>query len=350
MAPDSRVLVVDDEEDILRLMEMYLVSAGYAVEKTLSPVHALQCVKKGMADIVVTDMQLPQMSGIELLKQIKTASPALPVILVSGQATEMSKGRAKELGAFDFLDKPVRKEELLECVKKALDETKKKAAALRLLVTDDHADIRRFFSDVLKGDAYELQFAEDGKQAVEQVLRDTFDMVFMDIHMPNKNGIEAAKEIKEKKPGTFVVMMTGEAEEEEIKTALSLGAGYDAILRKPFQVATLRLMIQNLVKERDIYLKKLAEEERLARRGAGEVLRDGLVEEGKEIAVAVKSRAFKQWAFVVAFSLIMSLVIINIFLPITEIVTKAPEKIFQWMQGVEGYLQRDEQRELQQKP
>lgn len=343
---NARILIVDDEEDILDLMEAHLVSAGHAVEKTTSPVHALQCAKNGMADLVLTDMQLPQMSGLELLKQIKLVSPGLPVILVSGQATDMSKDRAKELGAYDFMDKPVKKEELLECVKKALEEHWKTVSVLKLLVADDHADVRRFFSDVLRSDAYAIRFAEDGKQAVDKVLRESFDMVFMDIHMPNKNGIEAAKEIKEKKPGTFVVMMTGEAEEDEIKKALSLCAGYDAVLRKPFQVATLRLMVQNLVKEKENYLKKLAEEERLAQRGAAEVLRDEIVEEGKEIAGAVKSRKFKQWAFVVIISLVMSLVIINIFLPLTEIAGKAPQTITNWMNHMEGYMQRDEQREL----
>lgn len=345
----ARILVVDDEEDIVRLIQSFLSSGGFEVETALSPLQAIARVKAGAADCVLTDMQLPELSGIELLKRVKEHSGLIPVILMSGRATEMSKSRARELGAYDFLEKPVGKDTLVQCVKNALAEAQKKQVIPKLLVADDHADIHKFFNDVLKNDGYELRFVEDGRKAVDAVLREDFDMVFMDINMPDKNGIEAAREIKEKKPGTFVVMMTGEAEETEIKEALAVGAGYDAILRKPFQVSTLRLIVQNLFPEKEKYMEDVEEQKRRAARGAGEILRDGIVEQASGVSETVQSRSFKQWTFVVVISVIMSLVILNVFLPLTEVVSKAPGRIFEWMQNVEGYLQRDEQRELQQK-
>lgn len=348
MTMNARVLVVDDEEDILRLMEVYLRSSGYDVDAASSSQEALQKLKAALPDCVVTDMQLPQMNGIELLKQIKNVNAAIPVILVSGQATEMSKARAQALGAYEFLDKPVNKETLAACVGSAVADAAKGKRAQKILVVDDAAEIHKFFKDVLKGDGYELYDAEDGKTAVAAVMKNDFDMVFMDINMPNKNGVEAAREIKGKKPGTFVVMMTGEAEEHEVKAALALGAGYDAILRKPFHASTLSLTVKNLAAEKEKYLAEVAEEKRLAERGAGEVLKDGLVGESKQVAKVVKSRPFKQWVFVVVISLLFSFALLNFFLPLTETVSKAPEKIFGWMNRMEGYMKRDERRELQQ--
>lgn len=344
---NARVLVVDDEEDILRLMEMYLRSAGYSVDTASSGQEALHKIKAVPVDCVVTDLQLPQMNGIELLKHIKSVNAETPVILVSGQATDMSRGKAQELGAHDFLDKPVKKETLAASVESAIQNVRKQKAAPRILVADDSPEIHRFFNDVLKDENYELVHAEDGQSAADAVMKDNFDMVFMDIHMPEKNGIEAATEIKAKKPGTFVVMMTGEAEEHEVKSALAVGAGYDAMLRKPFHVSTLRLTVKNLFAEKEKYLEKVAEEKRLAERGAGEILKDGLAEEGARAAQVVKSRPFKQMAFVVAISLLMSLVILNLFLPLTEVVSKAPQTITNWMNRMEGYMQRDEQREIE---
>lgn len=346
---NARILVVDDEEDILHLMETYLKSEGFSVDTASSGQEALHKLKLLPADCVVTDLQLPQMNGIALLKHIKSGNALVPVILISGQATDVSKERARELGAFDFLDKPVKKGTLAACVRAAIENSGKQKVTPRILVVDDSPEIHRFFNDALKGEGYELHYAEDGEIAVYDVRDENFDMVFMDIHMPNKNGIEAAKEIKAQKPHTFIVMMTGEAEEHEVKEALSVGAGYDAILRKPFHLSTLRLTVKNLFAERDKYIDSVEEEKRLAARGVGEILKDEIAEESKQVARVVKSGTFKQWALVVIISLAASLVILNIFLPLTDVVSKAPQKITNWMNSMEGYMQRDEQREMEQK-
>src|SRR5690242_13457807 len=106
-APVGTVLLVDDEPTVLRAFERILAGNGYAVESCLTAHGALQRVAQGGVEVVVSDVSMPELSGIELLRTIRAHDPDLPVVLATGLPAMGSAVEAVEYGAFKYLVKPI---------------------------------------------------------------------------------------------------------------------------------------------------------------------------------------------------------------------------------------------------
>lgn len=115
-----RILIVDDDEDMLRLLEKWLVSDGFEVIKAGSSEEALEILKDLRPNLVISDIFMGGMDGLDLLARIHDDNPLMPVIMLSGQAKIPDAVKATHLGSAAFLTKPVKHEELLEQVKRAL--------------------------------------------------------------------------------------------------------------------------------------------------------------------------------------------------------------------------------------
>jgi len=116
----ARILVVDDDPGLLRLLTIRLRSERYEVEPADSAASALAAVSRFRPDLVVTDLRMAGMDGIELLKELQRRWPSLNVILLTAHGTIPDAVRATQSGAAAFLTKPVAKELLLEEVRRAL--------------------------------------------------------------------------------------------------------------------------------------------------------------------------------------------------------------------------------------
>lgn len=115
-----RVLVVEDEESHRILLEMHLKDAGYDYSLTESPQEALALLDKEKFDLIITDIVMPDMDGIEFLEEIKQKKLNINVILISGVATGPTIQGLKRMGAFECLPKPYDKNVLLDNIRKAL--------------------------------------------------------------------------------------------------------------------------------------------------------------------------------------------------------------------------------------
>jgi len=115
----SKILIVDDEPTIVRLLDMSLKSDGYTTFTASSGEEALAVFEKQSPDIVVTDIKMPGMDGLELLKKIKDLDPDKEVIIVTGHGDIDSTITALQYGASDFINKPVRDEALAIALERA---------------------------------------------------------------------------------------------------------------------------------------------------------------------------------------------------------------------------------------
>ena len=116
----SRVLVLDDEQIVRDLIAEILERAGHEVERAALPLEALSLVEERAFDLFVTDMVMPELSGLEVLERVKRARPDLPVLLVTGQGTHDNVRLASELGAAAVILKPFSHAELRDAVATAL--------------------------------------------------------------------------------------------------------------------------------------------------------------------------------------------------------------------------------------
>src|SRR6266852_6044466 len=108
----AKILVVDDESAILRLLREALTQWGYQVTSASSAAEALQALRGDMFDAVITDIRMPDMNGLELLKEIKRHDESVEVVVMTGYPTIASAVEALKVGAFDYLSKPLLLDEL----------------------------------------------------------------------------------------------------------------------------------------------------------------------------------------------------------------------------------------------
>ncbi len=115
------ILVVDDEKSILQSLEGILTDEGFEVQSELSGIGALQKIDEVMPDLVLLDIWMPDMDGIETLVKIKESYPQLQVVMMSGHGSIETAVKATKLGAYDFIEKPLSLEKVLLSVNNALD-------------------------------------------------------------------------------------------------------------------------------------------------------------------------------------------------------------------------------------
>ena len=120
MNDKKRIMLIDNEEGLCRMMEAILSDNGYSVKAYVRSFEAVEAYKAGDWDLVVTDIKMPGMDGLEVLQKVKAKDPSVPVIMITAYATVEMSIQALRKGAYDMLTKPFEPEELLYRVKNAL--------------------------------------------------------------------------------------------------------------------------------------------------------------------------------------------------------------------------------------
>ena len=144
-APD-RILVVDDEINMLAIFTRVLQREGYEVLTTFSGEEALNRLEAEWFDLVISDLKMPGLDGLGLLKKIKAMNPSIPFILLTAYGTIDSAIAVMKEGAFDYLTKPVNNEEIKLAVKKALDHHRLIRELERLR---DQVEVERDFKNII---------------------------------------------------------------------------------------------------------------------------------------------------------------------------------------------------------
>jgi CheY-like chemotaxis protein len=139
--PLARILAVDDEAVVLDSFRKILVAAGYAIDTVESGREALGLVQKHKYDFVFTDLKMPEMDGLDVVKGVKHYSPETDVVMITGYATVESAVNAMKWGAMDYVQKPFTEDELVEFTKKCLfrrqdRQQKRLASTVRVVATD----------------------------------------------------------------------------------------------------------------------------------------------------------------------------------------------------------------------
>ena len=117
---EGKILLVDDDPGLLRLLSIRLRAEGYEVEAVESAHKALAILNRFSPDLVITDLRMDKMDGIGLLKELQTRSPGLRVVIITAHGTIPDAVVATQSGAFGFLTKPIDKDELMQTVQKAI--------------------------------------------------------------------------------------------------------------------------------------------------------------------------------------------------------------------------------------
>ncbi len=117
----ERILIVDDEIDMLELLELIITDrTDYEVTTTNNPLEVPELLKKTPYDLVITDLRMPDVDGIELIEMVKQIDDQLPFMIITAYGTIESAVEAMRKGAFDYITKPFRQEQILLTIEKVM--------------------------------------------------------------------------------------------------------------------------------------------------------------------------------------------------------------------------------------
>jgi len=119
MTAATKVLVVDDEQVVLDSVRKHLRREGYDIQTVLSGDEAVEILESGWPEMVITDLMMPGMDGLELLERVRESKPEIPVVMITGYATMRTALQALREGAFDYIAKPFTRAELQGVVVRA---------------------------------------------------------------------------------------------------------------------------------------------------------------------------------------------------------------------------------------
>jgi signal transduction histidine kinase/CheY-like chemotaxis protein len=255
---NKRVLIVDDNETNLRIMSLQTRSWGMEALAIQTPSAALEALRDGnQFDVALLDYEMPQMDGMTLGLEIRKLrdEKSLPIILVSS----VSRDTATAQGAsFAFLQKPIRASQLYNVLisilatkdaplrtKQLLDQTEfdhemSKRLPLRILLAEDHATNRKLALLILERLGYLADVAANGLEVLFALERQPYDLVLMDMQMPEMDGLEATRRILRQWPEGSrprIVAMTANAAQEDYQACME--AGMDDYIVKPIRLKEL---------------------------------------------------------------------------------------------------------------
>jgi CheY-like chemotaxis protein len=194
-APENPVvLIVDNEPAARELMVNYLAAQGYTAITAGSGTEALAKAKKFRPDAITLNMLSPGQTGWMTLYELKhhPETADIPIIVVS---VVDQKGMGFTLGASEYLIKPVARETLLEKIAQHVGSAREGVS--RVLVAEDEITTMRVLEGILKGAGYEPVLARNGKEAISILARMRIDLVLLDLQMPEMDGFEVIKRIRE---------------------------------------------------------------------------------------------------------------------------------------------------------
>ena len=182
---------------------------------------------------------MPGIDGLELLKRVKKERPDIPVILMTGVTMNGIRTRALQEGADGFLDKPFRLAVIENMMQRLLNGEVSKD--IRIMIIDDNAEHLETLKDILTETGYEVLSTDNGKEALLMLKRGGIDTVITDFKMPEMDGIELARKIKEVSPSTQVIVYSGYAPNDQ--EASDIKAAADGFLTKPISIEQMNAIL-----------------------------------------------------------------------------------------------------------
>ena len=271
MLRDLRVLVVDDNSTNRRIL--YEILDGWLMKPALaeSGQEALAMLEQASRmhtsyALVLVDSWMPEMDGFSLAEQIRRKSPADSpnVIMLTSADFVGDAARCRELGIKAYLPKPVKRSELHHVIKTVMgsherfaenqtlvtpDAFRETPGRLKILVAEDNAVNSLLATRLLQKRGHAVVMAETGTAALEMMSQQDFDLVLMDVQMPEISGLEVTREIRKREESTGqhvpIIAMTAHAMVGDKESCLK--AGMDDYVAKPLQPKELFAIIETLL-------------------------------------------------------------------------------------------------------
>ncbi|HSK88089.1 MAG TPA: response regulator, partial [Anaerolineales bacterium] len=268
--------MVDDHFGTATTLARAIAQLGPRIEviPATSGHEALERVKHAAADILITDMIMPEMTGLELIEKLQNHPAGRPTFtfLITAYEVPGLKVTANRLNVKEIFTKPVSPERICQTVMQSMEKITRARPSqtesiyhkdFTILIADDQPDNLLLLARYLESEGYNYIKANDGLEALEQIRREHPDLVLLDVNMPNKDGFTVLEEIRADpaiRHIPVIILTAARLDSIEIQFGLNLGA--DDYITKPFDRRELMARIRTKLraKEAEVEARKLAEQ------------------------------------------------------------------------------------------
>ena len=237
----TNILVVDDLKSSRLTLGSILEDEGHNVVLAENGYQAIEAARQISFDLIFMDIKMPGINGVQTFREVKKINPQAAVIMMTAYSVEDLVREALEEGAYAVVYKPFDIEHVVSIIDAALQKT-------MILIVDDYFADRETLRAVLEGKGYRVVTADTGAEALARVREKHFNIIFLDIKLPDIDGTEIFEQVKTIDPDVAVIMMTGHSEEELVRRAISQGA-YTCIY-KPLDVEKILALISEISRQR----------------------------------------------------------------------------------------------------
>jgi CheY-like chemotaxis protein len=234
MTTGRSVLLVDDNVDLAENLRELMEDEGLEVQVAVSGSDALARLDSFRPDLVVTDMRMPGVSGVELLRHVRARWPEVPVVLITAWSHDRMLEEARRDGALAVLPKPIDLGQLLGAVERVLSPD-----ARRVLVVEDTDDLRADLVETLQSLETVVPYPAASAREAERIAEALrIDAAVLDVHLPDGDGLTLGEGLRSPTdPGLPLVIVTGyDLDPEALRR---LASDRTRVLEKPVLIGTL---------------------------------------------------------------------------------------------------------------
>ncbi len=238
----TNILVVDDLRSMRLTLGGILEDKGYNVIAVEDGYRAIEAVRQEHFDAIFIDIKMPGIDGVQTFREIKKIDPDTTVVMMTAYSVEELVKEALEEGAHAIIYKPFDISMVIAIIEELL------VKKTLVLVVDDHLADRETLKTILEEKGYRVATASGGTEAIDMVKSRHYDIVFLDVRLPDMTGFETFEQVKKIDPQTAVIMMTGYAAEDLVRSAI--GSGAYAYLYKPFDMKKVITLVEAVSREK----------------------------------------------------------------------------------------------------
>ena len=261
---DLRVLIVDDHPTNRRILSKTLSSWGVRSECAASGTEALELLSRQTFDLALLDVHMPEMSGFELASTIRERWPesSLKLAVLTSMRHRGDAELCLRLKVGAYLSKPVKNSDLLKTLRKLTSPTgytddapakpnqiiaTPESPSLKILLAEDNPVNQKVALRMLERLGHRVTPANNGREAVDSLQAGLFDLVLMDVQMPEMDGLEATRKIRAmQSPGQRVPIIALTAHAMDSHQEECLAAGMDSFLTKPILFDALKAELERV--------------------------------------------------------------------------------------------------------
>ena len=240
------ILLVDDNEEFIDSIKDILEDEGFRIVTAHSGEEAVLKVETRKFDLILMDIKMPGMNGVESFLKMKQSDPDVRVVLFTAYALDDLIQTAQQHGVWAVLKKPLEMPQLF----RTIDGARRREQGGCILVADDDLALCDNLYELLTDAGYGVALASNGLQAVEEVRQHAFDILLLDLKLPELDGLEVYRRIKTIQPRLVTILMTGFAEELNALIQQAIRESAYTLLTKPIDMDRLLPMVKEVIAAR----------------------------------------------------------------------------------------------------